>query len=328
VATDHRALVLTTSAAGRTATNGASLRVDDVCALLVASGFTLDVVQQRHLLDAPRACLGVAVSYAGAPALRALRALTGPLWLDAVDSWLKVDLSGLRAGHPSYLARLLRDAVLLTTAPTVDLVTYISHADRRADRSSVRGRRRLVLPGTSRPIDPLPQAGTRAVLAGDWSYPPNRDGLGWFVREVLPALERLQPAPSWRIDVYGPHAPALPARLHVHGYSPEEELYRRGDVHLGPIHHGGGVKRKVLQALLAGLPAVTTIAGAHGLRPHPLLHVVPSATAFAEATAAVMNEQRAAIRPRIEDLVDADDRDAIVEWLAEVSLHCQHGFAL
>jgi hypothetical protein len=322
--TDHRALVLTTSAAGRAVTNGASLRVEDVCALLVASGFVPEVIQRRHLRGAPRGCLGVAVSYTSAPGLRVLRALTGPLWLDAVDSWLQVDLSGARAGHPSYLARLLRDGLQLSTAPTVDLVTYISDADRRADRSSIRGRRRLVLPGTSRPIEPLPQAGTRAVLAGDWSYPPNRDGLSWFVRDVLPVLERLQRAPSWRIDVYGPNAPALPARLHVHGYSREEELYRLGDVHLGPIHHGGGVKRKVLQALLAGLPAITTTAGAHGLRPHPLLHVAPSATRFAEMTAAVMTERRAATRPQVAELIDADDRGAIAAWLARVSLHCQH----
>jgi hypothetical protein len=283
-----------------------------------------DVIQRRHLPAAPRACLGVAVSYAGARALRALRARTGPLWLDAVDSWLEVDLSGLRAGHPSYLARLVRDGVQLGTAPTADLLTYISDADRRADRATVRGRRRWVLPGRARLFDLLPQQEPRAVLAGDWGYTPNRDGLRWFSRDVHPELELLRPEPSWHIDVYGPHAPVLAGRLHVHGYAPEDELYRHGDVHLAPVHHGGGVKRKVLQALLVGLPVVTTAAGARGLRPHPLLDVTTSALSFAEAAATRLGSSTTPHRPSLRDLVDADDRPAISSWLAAVAATCRH----
>jgi hypothetical protein len=324
VATDHRALVLTTPAAGRAATSGASLRVEDVCAALVASGFVPHLIQRHELRAAPRACLGVAVSYAVAPALRALRARTGPLWLDAVDSWLEVDLSGLRAGHLSYLARLVRDGVRLGTVPTPDLLTYISDGDRRADRATVRGRRRWVLPGRARSVDLLPQQEPRAVLAGDWGYTPNGDGLRWFSRDVLPELELLRPEPSWRIDVYGQHAPRLAGRLRVHGFAPEGELYRHGDVHLAPVHHGGGVKRKVLQALLAGLPVVTTAAGAHGLRPHPLLDVTTSAVAFAAAAAARLGNGTTSQRPALEDLVDADDRPAIVGWLTAVAARCRH----
>jgi glycosyltransferase involved in cell wall biosynthesis len=324
VTTEHRALVLTTSAAGRAASSGASLRVADVCAALAASGFEPEVLQRRDLPAAPRACLGVAVSYAVAPALRSLRARTGPLWLDAVDSWLAVDLSGLRAGHPSYAARLVRDGLQLGTAPTVDLLTYISDADRRTDRSTVRGLRRWVLPGLPRTVDLLPQQEPRAVLAGDWGYTPNRGGLHWFSRYVLPQLELLRPEPSWRIDVYGLHAPVLEGRMRVHGYAHENELYRHGDVHLAPVRHGGGVKRKVLQALLAGLPVVTTAAGARGLRPHDLLDVTTSASAFAEAAAARLGAETIAPRPSLEHLVDADDRPSIAAWLKELAAACRH----
>lgn len=313
---------MTTPAAGRATTTGASLRVDDVCRALVRSGFVPEVVQRADVRAAAPACLGVVVSYVGTAALRSLRAQADALWLDAVDSWLEVDLSGLRARHPSYLARLLRDGARLAAAPTVDLVTYISAADRRADRSSVRGRRRLVLPGTGRAIDPLPQQGSRAVLAGDWGYPPNRDGLRWFVAEVLPTLERLRPEPSWHVDVYGLHAPALPGRLRAHGYAPEDELYRRGDVHLAPVHHGGGVKRKVLQALLAGLPVVTTAVGAHGLRPHPQLHVTTSPEEFAQATAARLTAPTSASPPRLAELVDGDDTAAVLDWLVSIGHGC------
>jgi hypothetical protein len=324
VAADHRALVVTTPAAGRAATSGASLRVEDVCAVLVASGFVPEVLQRQDLPAAPRACLGVAVSYAVAPALRALRARTGPLWLDAVDSWLAVDLSGLRAGHPSYAARLVRDGVQLAAAPTPDLLTYISDADRRADRTTVRGRQRSVLPGRTRPADLLPQQGPRAVLAADWGYIPNRDGLRWFLRDVLPKLELLRPEPSWRIDVYGPSAPAPRGGARVHGYVPEEELYRHGDVHLAPVHHGGGVKRKVLQALVMGLPVVTTPVGALGLRPNPLLHVAKSSVEFASAATALLGVQSAQKAPRLSELWDRDETPAISAWLQAQATRCRH----
>ena len=317
---DRRALVVTTPVAAGAVTNGATLRADEVVAALHATGHavvratpgTLGNVQERF-------DLAVVVSYACAGSVRALRPWADRVWLDAVDSWLLVNGSAARHGHPSYLLRAVRDGARLALMPPVDLVTYISAADLTADRGTVRGNRRLVLPG-SPPTTPgrRPAAGPRrAVLAGDWSYPPNQAGLRWFSRLVLPAMERLLEAMDWEVALYGTGAPTTGSRrTQEMGYALDpDDLYRDGDVHAAPVPFGGGVKRKVLQPLLAGLPVVTTPAGSHGLRPHPAMDVCDDPGAFAAALARRLQTPTPRTRPDISDLVDHDDSEAVLAWL-------------
>jgi hypothetical protein len=319
----HRALVVTTAAAARDDVNGARLRVDDVTASLEVAGFA--VTRSTHLLppgDRPW-CVGVAVSYASAGAVRGLRRVAPRVWLDAMDSWLLVNGSGIAHGHASYAARAARDAVRLLWQPRADLVTYISLADARADRGTVRGTTRLVLPGHVEAPTPLPRlsGGRRLVVVGDWGYLPNRDGLRWLRDRVLPLM-------TWplRIDVYGLGGEAFyghPA-LALHGYVPDPmELYREGDVHLAPVRFGGGVKRKVLQPLVAGLPVVATPASAHGLASHNLLDICSTPAAFARAMRARLeSETGPPVPPQPGDVLDADDRPAVQAWLTKVPCGC------
>jgi hypothetical protein len=312
----HRALVVVTPTAAAARESGATLRVEDVCAALRDGGHDPRVVTARELdRQSGGWCTGVVVSYAGAGTLRRLRLLTARTWLDAVDSWLLVDGSGLRAGHLSYAARGVRDGVRLLAAPTPDLATWISGADLISDRGTVRGRRRLVLPGglTATAVGPPSPAGPRLVLAGAWTYSPNADGLRWMIREVVPLLDR-------EVDVYG-HGACPAAGLRVHGHvDAASSLYRQGDVHLAPVRFGGGVKRKVLQPLLAGLHVVTTPAGAHGLQAHPLLLVADAPAAFAAAATTALRKP-AGMPPRPASVLDRNDRDAVVDWIDA----CPHG---
>lgn len=325
---EHRALVVVTATAARSTTNGAGLRVGDVVAVLREAGLS---VRQVEAADVPSAgdgwCLGVAVSYAGAGSVRALGRLAPAVWLDCVDSWLAVNLSGMRAGRPSYLARGVRDAARLALMPQPDLATWISQADRAQDGRTVRAARRLVLP--ARPLTPAlsPARGDepRAVLVGDWTYAPNRDGLAWFRSRCLPLVEQALGTRAWSAHVYGTGAPDLQGRLQNHGWVEDEaELYRTGDVHVAPVAHGGGVKRKVLQPLLAGLPVVTTPSGAHGLRRSAGLDVCASPRSFAGALARRLVEAPPVLRPTLQDVVDADDSAAVLAWLRERATCCGH----
>ncbi len=299
--------MLTTPTAAGVKTTGASLRVREVVQVLHQAGYRTECATE---VPAGRYDLAVAVSYACAGQVPALRRVAPRVWLDAVDSWLLVDGSGVAAGRPSYLLRAARDGARLLAMPRPDLLTYISGADLRADRGTVRGRRRLVLPGLLPAPTGEPGDGTRrVVLAGDWGYPPNHDGLAWFSDRVLPLL------PGASVVVHGPGAVPR-AGLDVRGYAEDDAaLYRDGDVHAAPVRFGGGVKRKVLQPLLSGLPVVTTRTGAHGLRPHPLLEVHDRPEAFAAALL-----RRLAATPGRHpavpaDLLDADDTDAVLAWL-------------
>lgn len=313
----HRALVVATAAGLGAQATGATLRVADVCAALEAAGHEPTVIAHSELARQRSAwCVGVAVSYACAPALRTLQRITRRTWLDAIDSWLQVDLSGLRAGRPSYAARAVRDAARLVSAPRCNLVTYISRADLMADRRTVNGDRRLVLPGRVEVVTPRRDLPPRLVLTGDWDYPPNADGLRWFTQRVLPLLRR-------HVDVYGRGKVPVHPLLKVHGHTADvSELYGALDVHLAPVLYGGGVKRKVLQPLLAGLPVVATLHAARGLRPHPLLVGCHTPLAFASEAARLAAAQPVASSTGVHP--DADDTATVVRWLSSCDSAVEH----
>ncbi len=313
---DRTALVVATASATSARSNGATIRLAEVLAVLGRAGYRPILTDPAALSRAPAADLGVAVSYANAGALRGLQRRTGRTWLDAVDSWLLVNGSGMRLGHPSYAVRALRDGWNFLRMPVPDLVTYISGADLSYDRSSVRAARRLVLPGdvspprTSAPRPDFP----RVVLAGDWGYGPNEDGLRWFGRSVLPELERRGTSRA-RVHVYGPGAVETAAPgCRFRGYvASDDELYARGDVHAAPLRFGGGVKRKVQQPLLAGLPVVTTSVGAHGLRSTALLDVCDDPRDFAHALHRRLSDEMPP--PATLVLADRDETADVVDWL-------------
>lgn len=315
---EHRALVVTKAGAS-SAVNGASLRVADVQAVLVDAGYVVEVAAADRLPPASeRWCVGVAVSYVNAAALRPLQQRCHRTWLDAVDSWRVLDGSGVRAGELSYVLRGLRDAARLAVMATPDVVTWISGADRASDGRSLRGRRRFVLPaGAHARTTSVPDGERRAVLAADWTYGPNRAGLRWFLREVLPRLDVA-------IEVYGRAVPVrLPTGMVPRGYVTDERLlYGAGDVHLAPVPFGAGVKRKVLQPLLLGLPVVTTPAGARGLRPHPHLDVASTGEDFASAVSArLADPAQTPSAVSLAEVVDADDTSALSSWLRNCPAH-------
>jgi glycosyltransferase involved in cell wall biosynthesis len=319
IAADRRALVVTTPVAAGPRTNGATLRAEEVVTLLEATGYEVTRTVPAQLERVSGGFdVGVAVSYACASVIRRLQTRSTRVWLDAVDSWLLVNGSALRRGRTTYLLRALRDGARLASMPRADLVTYISGADLASDRGSIRGRLHLVLPGRS-PSPPRRGTGTqrRVVLAADWDYAPNRDGLRWFQRRILPALESQLPESDWSVAVYGTGAEiASTSRIRAHGYAENiTDLYRDCDVHAAPVRFGAGVKRKVLQPLLAGLPVVTTPAGAHGLRPCALLDVRASADGFAAALVDRLATPSERQPVEAAGLLDRDDEPAVTAWL-------------
>lgn len=316
---DRHAVVVTTAAAAAAGQRGASIRLAQVLRLLEQAGFDASV-QSQVSGGKGRADLGVIVSYARLDIARRLRAVTDRLWLDAVDSWRLLDGSGVKAGRASYAARWLRDLARVSTAGPADLVTYCSAADLKADRGSVRGGAYAVLPLDPDVVGLRPSKGEgcRVVLAGDWSYPPNADGLRWFTRDVLPHVERCRPPEPWHVAVFGPGARQVSPRMRVQGYAADRQaLYQRGDVHAAPVRFGAGVKLKVVQPLLLGLPVVTTPSGANGLSPTPLLSTARRAEDFAASLCRRLHEPPADLpsAPHSSELVDRDDTDTVRRWL-------------
>jgi GT2 family glycosyltransferase len=109
------------------------------------------------------------------------------------------------------------------------------------------------------------------LFVGGFAHSPNVDGLKWFVAEVMPFL--LSDMPDLHLSVAGSNPPdsilSLASRnVSILGRVTDErlaELYREASIAIVPLRYGAGVKGKLIEALAAGLPIVTTAVGVQGI---------------------------------------------------------------
>ncbi len=131
----------------------------------------------------------------------------------------------------------------------------------------------------------IPDLPSRRVLfIGNYEYAPNVDAVEWAVRDIFPRV--WETLPDIRFTVCGF---ALPERWRT-AY-PDKRIEWRGYVErlttvqnesalfLAPLRDGGGSKLKVLEALAAGLPLVSTAQGVSGLALEAGRHYLPGETA-------------------------------------------------
>jgi GT2 family glycosyltransferase/glycosyltransferase involved in cell wall biosynthesis/SAM-dependent methyltransferase len=112
----------------------------------------------------------------------------------------------------------------------------------------------------------------KILFVGGFGHEPNVDGILWFARDIFPRIR--QRLPDWQLIIAGSNPPRSVLALQdssclVTGYISEEELeelYEKCRVAVAPLRFGAGVKGKVVEALLKGLPIVTTKVGIQGLR--------------------------------------------------------------
>ncbi|HET6308834.1 MAG TPA: glycosyltransferase [Rhodopila sp.] len=122
----------------------------------------------------------------------------------------------------------------------------------------------FALPGAAPPRHDI-------IFVAGFAHPPNEDAALWFVSEVLPLIRT--EVPTARLSMIGSHPTERVRGLEgesvaIRADVSDAELaaaYDRARVAVVPLRYGAGVKFKVVEALRAGLPLVTTPAGAQGL---------------------------------------------------------------
>ena len=113
-------------------------------------------------------------------------------------------------------------------------------------------------------------AARRVTFLGGLHWPPNAQGILWFVREVWPMIQRQVPSAVLTIIGKSP-PPALTApgpdlNLDVTGYVEDPLPYlSETAAFIVPLHAGGGMRVKILDAWSWGLPVVSTTIGAEGI---------------------------------------------------------------
>ena len=110
----------------------------------------------------------------------------------------------------------------------------------------------------------------RIVFVGLMNYHANVEAAVWFAKEIWPAIHRR--FPQWRLTLVGadPAAAVVDLRnekgIEVTGTVPEvAPYYDDAFAAVVPLRSGGGTRLKILEAMAAGVPVVSTPIGAEGL---------------------------------------------------------------
>jgi glycosyltransferase involved in cell wall biosynthesis len=111
---------------------------------------------------------------------------------------------------------------------------------------------------------------------GTLHYPPNADGIRWFLQEVFPLVQKQTPGASLTIVGKNPpqdflHAAALhPEAVQVTGYVPDLAPYiEQAALMVVPVRAGGGMRVRILEGFARGIPVVTTTVGLEGIDAQP-----------------------------------------------------------
>jgi glycosyltransferase involved in cell wall biosynthesis len=143
------------------------------------------------------------------------------------------------------------------------------------------------------------QSKTNHILhIGTMYWPPNIDGVWWFLREVYPLIRRQRP--DIVFDVVGSRPPQSLRALsgdgtgiNVTGYVEDPTPYlEQAALMVVPLRAGGGMRVKILNALAQGIPVVSTTLGCEGIAVTPGDHILVAdePTEFAAACLRLLND--------------------------------------
>jgi glycosyltransferase involved in cell wall biosynthesis len=125
----------------------------------------------------------------------------------------------------------------------------------------------------SQPLLERKTGGRQIIHLGTMFWPPNIEGVLWFAQQVLPLV--WQEAPEARFVVAGKRPPAevralaevSGGRVEVTGFVEDPRaLLAESQIFIVPVRAGGGMRVKIVDAWLWGLPVVSTTIGAEGVQ--------------------------------------------------------------
>lgn len=138
------------------------------------------------------------------------------------------------------------------------------------------------------------------VFVGQMGWFPNRDGVRWFLDDVLPRIVAAHPQLQF-VLIGKSHGLSVPARLRANvrlaGFVEDlGPLLHAAAVYVVPLRSGSGTRLKVLEAMAFGKAIVTTHIGAEGI---DLQHerealFADDAAAFAAAVLRLIEDPRRA----------------------------------
>lgn len=190
------------------------------------------------------------------------------------------------------------------TLDAFDRVAWVSDVDRAALVDAHAGRLRdVIIPIAVDPTVVRPSAHPRpfrVTFLGGMNWPPNAEGVRWFVRRVWPKVAAVVPDCVFTVIGRG-SLPRLRAdsRVTVAGYVADPEPYlAETAAFVVPLLTGAGMRVKILDAWCRALPVASTSVGAEGL--HAVhgenLLIADEPEVFAAALIHLLRDERDAAR--------------------------------
>ncbi len=152
---------------------------------------------------------------------------------------------------------------------------------------------------------PRPEHSAEILTVSTLFYPPNADGVRWFIKEVYPLIRFRVPEST--LTIVGPRPPQdiiefgkkNPGHVRVTGYVADLRPYlARAAVMVVPLRSASGMRVRILEALAEGIPLVTTSIGVEGIDAVDGVHVLVAnqAEVFAERVAQLLGDRELAAR--------------------------------
>lgn len=172
-------------------------------------------------------------------------------------------------------ASLAKKAAELNVYRRADLVLAVTEEDRRVLLAEDALLKIGVLPNIHdipelAPDADLHRVPNRLVFVGNFSNnPANTDAMLWFCREVMPLVQKQ--IPQAHLQIVGnkptPEVEGLASTsIEVTGFVPDVAPYLlASSVSICPLRFGAGLKGKIGEAMMYGLPVVTTSIGTQGM---------------------------------------------------------------
>lgn len=122
-----------------------------------------------------------------------------------------------------------------------------------------------------RPVVP-PENSLNILTMGTLYYPPNADGIRWFIQQVYPLVR--QKLPDVHLTIVGKNPPRdflnlaadSQSGISTTGFVPQLDPYfAESAVTVVPVRAGGGMRVRILEAFARGAPVVTTTVGLEGI---------------------------------------------------------------
>ena len=168
----------------------------------------------------------------------------------------------------SYEGRVCRDA---------DAVLAVSEVDRRAlTDTGAEASKITVIPIAvdCQQIQSIQRvsASQEILMVSTLFYPPNADGVRWFINQVYPLVR--QAVPDATLTIIGPRPPKDITQFAIRnsqfvtvtGYVPDLQPYlERAALTVVPVRAASGMRVRILEALARGIPVVTTTTGVEGI---------------------------------------------------------------